>query len=99
MEFLLKKVWKLAWYVLTVYATIGGCMATTPCAYWALCLMKMAFGACCKSPVAKSKFSADMLLELMGYSNHTTSAPARKGGVCFTRRKGSDGVVKLGVLT
>lgn len=64
--------------------------------FWLLGVMKKGLGACCKSPVAENKFSDAMLLELMGDSHYASSTPARKGGVPFNRRKGSDGEMELG---
>ena len=98
-NFFLKKVWEPVWYAIRVYATIGGCITTTQSAFWVLGVVKRGVGACCKSPVAENKFSDAMLMELMGDSNQASSAPARKGGVRFYRRKGSDGEVELGIPT
>ena len=64
--------------------------------FWLWGVMKKGLGACCKSPVAENKFSDAMLLELMGDSHYASSTPARKGGVPFNRRKGSDGEMELG---
>ena len=59
--------------------------------YWTICLMKRVLVACCKSPVPlESKFSDEMLIELMGDSNHradvqAASAALKKGGVRYTK--------------
>ena len=98
-NFFLKKVWEPVWYAIRVYATIGGCITTTQWAFWVLGVMKKGLGKCCKSPVAENRFSESMLLELMGDSHHMSSASARKGVVRFTKRKGSDGEVELGIPT
>jgi len=98
-NFFLKKVWEPVWYAIQVYATIGGCITTTQWAFRVLGVMEKGLGTCCKSPVVDKKFSDAMLLELMGDSHHASSASARKGGVCFNLRKGSDGEVELGIPT
>ena len=64
--------------------------------------MKRELAAFCKLPVpSEIKFSAEMLIELMGDSNHkadvqAASATLKKGGVCYTKGKiGSEDDVEL----
>ena len=58
-------------------SVIEGCITATQCLYWTICLVKRELAACCKSPLpSETKFSATMLIELMGDSNPRADVPA-----------------------
>ena len=86
---------------LTVHAVIGGCITATQWAYWIICLIKKALSACwmvschLREKVLRRDFGRTHG-RLKPQSRSTSSlCSCKKGRVCFTKKKGSDGDVQL----
>ena len=75
------KVWEPVWNALTVHAVIGGCITATQWAYWIICLIKKALSACCMVSGNLRDKSSEMLVELMGDSNHRADLQAASAEV------------------